>query len=491
MGARRSVRRVSEDGGPQVDGYDERDFSRLRGGKRPDDRSPFARDLDRLIYAQAFRRLQGKTQVAPAGEADFFRTRLTHTLEVAQVARRLAESINRRADSERARQGTPLYIDDANVVAALSPAQQKFDPDLVEAAAVVHDLGHPPFAHVGEMALHAAVERVAPKWALTNTGGFNGNAQSFRLVTRVLSHHGSERGLQLTHAVLDASLKYPWVAATVDAPQSAAWSVNPTEREELELIRAGLPLELRHVQTIEAQIMDWADDVAYSVHDLEDWNRAGYMPLAQLATDETEQRRFADFVASRREPEEASKLRDRVMDLVTDRTGPFQDFRLARDRGEPIFDATSGASRRAIRRLRGNVFDDAMSDFTIEARHETHDGVPRRYRFAFTPAEPVAFKVSVLKELLWLYVVDDARMATQQHGHRRVITRLFRVYERAARRDELRLFPLDRRRHINESSDPLERLRSVVDFVCDQTDADALRLHERLRAGGVGLHHYA
>jgi len=490
-GGRSQCDGVTENGRPLVDGYREQDWSRLRGNHGVDERSPFARDYDRLIYTPEFRRLQGKAQVAPAGEADFFRTRLTHTLEVAQVARRLAECVNRRAEAERTRTKTPQWIDDPQVVARLPAEQQKVDPDLVEAAAVLHDLGHPPFAHVGESALAAAIEHAAPKWGLAETGSFNGNAQSFRLVTRVLSHHGKDRGRQLTLATLDASLKYPWVAGTPGVAKPDLWSVNPTEVEELALLRAELPPELRYVQTLEAQIMDWADDVAYSVHDLDDWNRAGYIPLARLATDDAEQRRFVDFVVERQKPNDPNTLRDRVLQVLNERTGPLQDFRLACERGEPIFDASSGAARRAVRRLRGNIFDDAMTRFDVVSRADPDLGVSRRYLFAFEPDAAIRFTVSVLKELLWLYVVDDARMATQQHGHRRVIRRLFRVHERAARHGELRMFPLDRRRHMEDAKDPLERLRSVVDYICDMTDADALRLHERLRAGGTGLHDYA
>jgi dGTPase len=483
---------MSENPHPLVDGYCEQDWSRLRGCNGSDERSPFARDFDRLIYTPEFRRLQGKTQVAPAGEADFFRTRLTHTLEVAQVARRLAESINRRADAERARVGTPGWIEDPKTVARLPAEQQKVDPDLVEAAAVLHDLGHPPFAHVGESALAAAIEHAAPKWNLTETGSFNGNAQSFRLVTRVLSHHGQARGRQLTFATLDASLKYPWVKGTSGVENPDLWSVNPTEAEELATLRAGLPSELRYVQTIEAQIMDWADDVAYSVHDLDDWNRAGYIPLARLAIDDGEQKRFVDFVVERCDRADPDGLRDRTRGVLNDPTGPLQDFRLAHKRREPIFDATSGAARRAVRRLRGKVFDEAMTRFNVVSRADPSLDIARRYLFAFEPDPAVDFTVSILKQLLRLYVVDDARMATQQHGHRRVIRRLFAVYERAARHEELRMFPLDRRRHMEGTrDDPLERLRSIADYVCDMTDADALRSHERLCTGGTSLHDYA
>lgn len=479
-------------GVPLIDGYSPKDTKRLQGEQpEGDERSPFARDLDRLIYTPAFRRLQAKTQVAPAGEAEFFRTRLTHTIEVAQVARRLTESVNRRAAAARDSTGTPQWINDPNDVRTLPAGQQKIDPDLVEAAAVLHDLGHPPFAHVGEKALAEGVATAGTEWNLAETGSFNGNAQSFRLVTKILSHHGAERGLQLTYAVLDAALKHPWVAGSPRALERGAWSINPTETDEFEQLRMGIPPELADQLTIEAQLMDWADDVAYSVHDLDDWNRAGYMPLALLAIDPDEQERFLTFVLARRPADQRAQLRGRILDLLRDEAGPFAEFRTAAKAHKPIYDATSGAARRAIRRLRGNVFGDAMTRFTVTQRADPALDIPRRYLYAFEPDADIRFKVSVLKELLWMYVVDDARMATQQHGHHRVITELFDVFQKAALRGELRLFPLDRRRYMEKPLAPLEQLRSVVDYICNLTDADALRLHERLRSGGTGLHHYA
>jgi dGTPase len=484
------------EGSTLVDGYSEQDYRRLRGAPGDDERSPFARDLDRLIYTPAFRRLEGKTQVAPAGEADFFRTRLTHTLEVAQVGRRLAESINRRASAARMGAGTSQWVGDHAAVRALPAEQQKVDPDLVEAAAVLHDLGHPPFAHVGEKALNDAVEKAGTEWGLTQTGGFNGNAQSFRLATRVLSHHGEKRGLQMTIAVLDASLKYPWAADDPQAPDGP-WSVNPTEIDDLEEVRSELPRSLRYQQTLEAQIMDWADDVAYSVHDLDDWNRAGYMPLARLALEKAEQDHFVEFVMSRRKSDNPDALRARIIALLREADGPFEQFRAEHAADKPIFDANSGAARRAIRRLRGHVFGDAMTRFRVSVRSgldrdDPASKVPRRYVFEFRPDEDAKFKVSVLKELLWMYVVDDARMATQQHGHRKVMMELIDVLQKAARANELRLFPQDRRRYMEQkTAEPPEYLRTVVDYVSGLTDADALRLHERLHSGGAGLHHYA
>ncbi|HST38404.1 MAG TPA: dNTP triphosphohydrolase [Conexibacter sp.] len=482
---------------PAVDGYSPHETRRLhRDEEETDDpRSPFARDYDRLLYTPELRRLQGKTQVVAAGEAGFFRTRLTHTLEVAQVARRLAECINRRASGCRDAAGVLQWIDDPAAVKALPAEQQKVDPDLVESAALLHDLGHPPFAHVGESALSAAVGAASERHGIENSGLFDGNAQSFRLAVKTLSHHGEARGLQLTYATLDASAKYPWTVGDPAAPSRSKWSVNPTEWGDLLEIRCDIPEPLRYEQTLEAGIMDWADDVAYSVHDLDDWNRAGYMPLARLANDDGEQERVARAVAPRlasRYGKDLDELAERIRrEIFALEDGPFEEFRRQREARQPIFDPTSGAARRAVRRLRGSVFDDAMTRFAIVRRDHATADAPRRIIFRFAPDPDVCFKVDVLKTLLRHYVIDDARLATQQHGHRAVITQLFEVHERAVCDGQLRLFPADLRRHLEGETDPRERLRSVVDHVARLTDQEALRLHERLRTGGGRLHDYA
>src|SRR4051794_35819053 len=145
-----------------LDGYGEKDVQRIgdvASGGDDDPRPPFARDYDRLIYSSAFRRLQGKTQVVSPGEADFFRTRLTHTIEVAQVARRLAEHLNRKADKRREATDRPAgWMPKPDELFQLDAAEHKIAPDLCEAAAILHDLGHPPYGHAGEAALHDAIE---------------------------------------------------------------------------------------------------------------------------------------------------------------------------------------------------------------------------------------------------------------------------------------------------------------------------------------------
>jgi dGTPase len=244
--------------------------------------SPFRVDRDRIVASPFFARLAGVTQVvSPAGSGLLVHNRLTHSLQVAQVARAIAE----RLAPER-----------------LLEKLGGLDPDVVEAAALAHDLGHPPFGHLGEQVL----DRLA-RGRLGLPDGFEGNAQSFRIVATIDLHGPGSTGLDLTAAVRAAILKYPWTRrghpdphpSTAALPPrgagplpgapdagSAKFSCYATELDDLRQSREVFADAIGpRQQTVEAAVMDTADDIAYAIHDLEDFHRVGVLQQAGVAAE--------------------------------------------------------------------------------------------------------------------------------------------------------------------------------------------------------------
>lgn len=238
--------------------YSDFDLESLPGGNRPEDyRTPFQIDRDRIIHSAAFRKLQSKTQVYLSGEYDFYRTRLTHSIEVAQIGRSICAYIN----------GNSKQLN----------SNFHVDSDLVEACCLSHDLGHPPFGHGGERTLHRLFADIQ---------GFEGNAQTLRLITDTLYQSGGRRnGMSPTRAFLDGVLKYKASYSELESPRNHfIYDFQKAYRDFAhDVIPEGKSGDsVNRLTSLECQIMDWADDTAYCLNDIVDGVRAGFLTIERL-----------------------------------------------------------------------------------------------------------------------------------------------------------------------------------------------------------------
>jgi dGTPase len=237
--------------------------------------------------------------------------------------------------------------------------------------------------------------------------------------------------------------------------------------------------------------MDWADDIAYSVHDVDDWFHAGFMPIASLVASEEQlsdlSARIVDRWLERGKITEGDRdvVDGAIRNLFQSREGPFGQFVVAKGAGHPITDPTSWEAREAIRFARSVLFDEFQGATRLAVRVDDQN-LSRRYALKIEIDSKSKRRCDILRELLWIYVVGSSRMATHQAGQRHVVTELLTHFSAAAQSDAadaLDVFPLDVRQDLMAADNDLKRLRLVVDFVSGMTDAYALRLHARITGG--------
>lgn len=412
--------------------YGEYDFEHLPG-KRPerDHRSPFQIDRDRVLFSSAFRQLQSKTQVFQSGEYDFYRTRLTHTIEVARIARSIAEYLNR--TSERLR---PDFF---------------IDPDLVEAVGLAHDLGHPPFGHIGERKLN---ELMAPM------GGFEGNAQTLRIITRLI-YARPERpsGMKPTRAFLDGILKYKSLHRELNpAPANAPpypenHFLYDEQADERQFVFAGLdlttfqPEEIDGWKSIECQIMDWADDTAYSLHDIVDGIKARFITPDSLRDWAEQQNDLTSF--------QLQTLDDLIDEI---RSGGYEP-RTGIWIGQFIQACSLSKSQSPV----GTLSNRHRFDLKIDARLRDVCALHKRI------AIDLIFKSPSLQQIEF------------KGGH--ILTHLFKAYAEhllGTQRRPLKLLPEPIGKWIAQTADPQHKYRLLCDHLSSLTDGQAIRAYKRL-----------
>lgn len=418
--------------------YGDFDTQRLSGKSDDGDfRSPFQIDRDRVLHTPTFRRLQNKTQVFWSGEYDFYRTRLTHSLEVAQIGKSICHWLKSRPDG-------PL-TDDFFV-----------DADLVEAVCLSHDLGHPPFGHAGERTLNHLMRA---------HGGFEGNAQTLRLLSeRIFS--ARRTGMDPTRAFLDGILKYKslWSelkSATGHEPEHHFIYDDQQVHLDWAMGRNDFPLELPpgptrdKFKSIECQIMDWADDTAYSLNDLSDSVRAGFLNLEKI--------------------ESWAEKNDHP-------TGE----------GTPLGDLMKAIRHRKVDPFVGKRIGRYIQSTRMASDVNFLSAVTNRYQYRLIIDEQVKAESALFKRLAFEVVFLSPQLKQLEHKGSRMLRQLWEVLGeryimgRPIDGQNFQLLPADSVAEITAAPDEASRARLVCDFLAGMTDGYASRTYKRLFSPDFG-----
>lgn len=392
-------------------------------------RSQFERDRARVLHSSALRRLGFKTQVVSPNSDDFIRTRLTHSLEVAQVGREVGRILG-------------------------------CDPDVVDAACLSHDLGHPPFGHNGETALDAIA---------AEAGGFEGNAQTLRLISRlepkVIAPDGRPLGLNLTRASLDAACKYPWSredAPVTDGKRTRKFGVYADDRPVFDWFREGAPAGRK---CMEAQVMDLADDISYSVHDVEDAVFAGHVQLGWVREDAS-RARVVEYTRRWYTPQVPAE----ELDAALTRLEALEEW---------LPDMTgTRASMARLKALTSRLIGRFTAAAISATREEFGDGPLTRYAARLRVPRETELEIAVMKGIATAFVMAVRDQEPLYENQREILTVLV---EALMETDGQFLDPVFAQDWAETAAtDQTARLRLVVDQVASLTDSSAVRLHDRI-----------
>lgn len=414
-----------------------------------DQRKPFQRDRDRVLYSKAFRRLAGVSQVARTDEPFSYHNRLSHSLKVSQVAESLADILihNRKYNKINISDHLNKYV--------------------VQTAGLAHDLGHPPFGHAAEQVLKSEIP--------DKYGSFEGNAQSFRITAKTEIHRSNEPGLNLTLASYNAILKYPWsFEERQKHTDEDKWGYYPTEKQAFERIREIVPEPEK--RTLEAEIMDYADNLTYAIHDMEDFYRAGIIPLGQILNHGTERERVVEYVSDKEEFTESQV--HSVFDTLEKELIPSDK--------STLYTPFTGTEKEIseLNRFTSQLIERYLAPFNDSEVWVDEDTLELEIDDNFKD------EIDVFSRLTRFYVIDDSSMRTQQWGQKRVIKRIYEDLTKSVNPENNRLNilsePFLERVKKLDNNQSLERERIVVDLITSMTEQQASELYGRLTGSGLG-----
>jgi len=449
-------------------------------------RSEFRRDYARLIHCPAFRRLQGKTQLFPGVESDFFRNRLTHSIEVAQIAKTIAMKLN--AETTAFKDAKP---------------DEKLDYDLIELAALAHDIGHPPFGHNGEKALDDCMK---------SHGGFEGNAQTLRILARLekkqekgeqvspIDETGKDqrKGLNLTYRTLAAVLKYDQVIKLKrKRSDDLCKGYYHTEHRLVDEIKKHVAPNMDRTKddgekfkTVECWIMDVADDIAYSTYDLEDALKGGFVSplrlLSLLAKNHSLRKRIKDKVNRALKKDEIAEIDERKV-LADVRKIFLHVFEETEHPDEEVesrilraYGASDGLAKDGYARcdFTGKLVNDCVQSVRIEP-NEVCPALSKVYL-----DEDMRITVEILKHLTYEIIIMAPRLKIVEHrGYELVKT----IFDTLNAEDGHCLLPDDCKRLYEQLSGTDDKMRVLCDFIAGMTDRYALEFYSRITGKGESI----
>ena len=405
--------------------YSDFDTQTLDGARKADYRSAFQVDRDRLIHSHAFRKLQSKTQVFLSGEYDFYRTRLTHSMEVAQIGRSICHFLRSR--------GGPLSEDFF------------IDGELVEGICLAHDLGHPPFGHSGERTLQELMKA---------HGGFEGNAQTLHLLTETIyQNETAVRGMQPTRALLDGVLKYKKLYREYATTPEKHFLYDPQVRyREFVFDGAEIPAALHEgkafnkFKSVECQIMDWADDAAYSLNDIVDGVKAGFLTIERIES----------WAAAEGIDAERQQHLEALIGAIRG------------DRLESTFAGKIGAFIGACR---------------LRERENFMSAKTNRYRFELVIAPEAEREAKFFKTMANDIIFESPQLQQIEHKARRVLLSLWAAaWENYVERGErvINILPPRVGKLIEAEATQDGKARRICDWLAGLTDGTIVRTYRRL-----------
>ncbi len=404
--------------------YGEFDLARLKPSSRTNDyRTVFQIDRDRIIHSSEFRRLQGKTQVFLPGESDYYRTRLTHSIEVAQIGRSICNYLLKKQN----------HVFNENYF---------IDSDLVESACLAHDLGHPPFGHAGERTLNTLME---------DFGGFEGNAQTLRLITEILYRSENDRrGMNPARAFLDSIMKYKYTYSGLNQPPNHF--IFDYQKEYINFVFDGKQTEQKNIdlnnfRSIECQIMDWADDTAYAINDIVDSISGGFITYNGINRWIEQNKNYLD--------DEETVFVNQLKKLIT-----------------------KGNYKPKL----GSIIGDFIMACSVEERNTFMDDLTNRYKYKLVIDEKIKKQAELYKKIAVDLVFTSPPLQQVEFKADEMITRMFKVFtgNYIFSKKENKLLPNFTHNLIIAEKSDTQKARLICDYIAGMTDSFAMRVYKRL-----------